>query len=86
MTLIYMTLEIKFYLKKFSDSKEKICHILKFFFDKGENAKKLNIVYGPVTVEAKPVQFLILRKTKIDRKRSWSMHHEPVQTVAKPGW
>ena len=41
--------------------KEKICHILKIFFEEVENAKKLNIVYGLVTVEAKSVQFLIRR-------------------------
>ena len=42
-------------------SKEKICHILQFFFDKGENASQaaenVNSVYGPDTVTANHAQF-----------------------------
>jgi len=42
-------------------SKEKIRHILQFFFDKGENASQaaenMNSVYGPDTVTANHAQF-----------------------------
>jgi len=46
-------------------SKEKIRHILQFFFDKGENASQaaenVNSVYGPDTVTANHAQFWFRR-------------------------
>ena len=46
-------------------SKEKIRHILQFFFDKGENARQaaenVNSVYGPDTVTANYAQFWFRR-------------------------
>jgi len=46
-------------------SKEKIRHILQFFFDKGENtsqaAENVNSVYGPDTVTANHAQFWFYR-------------------------
>ncbi|KAG5321977.1 SETMR methyltransferase, partial [Acromyrmex heyeri] len=46
-------------------SKEKILHILQFFFDKGENASQaaenVNSVYGPDTVTANHAQFWFRR-------------------------
>ncbi|KAG5308008.1 SETMR methyltransferase, partial [Acromyrmex insinuator] len=51
-------------------SKEKICHILQFFFDKGENASQaaenVNSVYGPDTVTANKIDRL---KEAIVQKR-----------------
>lgn len=46
-------------------SKEKICHILQFIFDKGENASQaaqnVNSVYGSDTVTANQAQFWFRR-------------------------
>ena len=46
-------------------SKEKIRHILQFFFDKGENASQaaenVNNVYGPDAVTANHAQFWFRR-------------------------
>lgn len=42
-------------------SKEKICHIIQFFFDKGKNTsqvvKNVNNVYGPDTITINHAQF-----------------------------